>query len=289
VDELRKTRFCIIGGDGAIGGALAAKWRSQGVVTLTSTRRVPRDAENQFSLDLRDSTTISLPPCDVVILAAAMTRLSDCRADPKTAKEVNVTAPIRIARKAKASGAFVVFLSTNQVFDGSKADVGPDDKPNPASLYGKLKAEAETGLLEDIGDVAIVRLSKVVGRHLALFEQWRQDLAERRTIHAYADLMMAPIAMTKVLAGIEAVVHRRRGGISHLGGWQDLSYFEAADHLATRLAFDRNLVRRASAAADGVPAEERPRYASFARQDRSATGLDIPDARSELDIGLELQ
>jgi dTDP-4-dehydrorhamnose reductase len=288
VDELRKTRFCIIGGDGAIGGALSAKLRSQGVVTLTSTRRVPIDADNQFSLDLRDSMTVSLPPCDVVILAAAMTRLSDCRADPRTAREVNVTAPIRIARKAKASGAFVVFLSTNQVFDGSKANVGPEDEPNPASLYGKLKAEAETGLL-DIGDVAIIRLSKVVGRHLALLEQWRQDLAQRRAIDAYDDLMMAPIAITKVLAGIEAVAYRRRSGVSHLGGWQDLSYFEAADHLATKLAFDRKLVRRASAAAAGVPAEERPPYASFARQDRGAIGTDILDARRELDIGLELE
>jgi dTDP-4-dehydrorhamnose reductase len=290
MSEHERTRFCIIGGDGAIGSALEKRLRARGVAARSSTRRESVDPTTQFSLDLRgDLTDVAIPECDVIVLAATMAKLADCRADPETARRVNVDAQVNLARRAARSGAFVVFLSTSQVFDGTRSSVAPDETPAPRSLYGRLKAEAEMKLLQLDGEVAVIRLSKVIGRHLLLFESWRRELLRGKTINAFEDLVMAPIAMEKVVAGIETIGLRRLRGVWHLGGREDMNYVEAGRHLARRLGADEALVCAASAAAAGIPADERPAHTALARGELEAiTGIRIENAGTELDIGLGL-
>lgn len=288
MSERRRPSFCIVGGDGAIGCALAGALRAKGVETVSSTRRALRDHNAQFHLDLSgDLAGLRLPASDVVVLTASVTRLAECRAAPEMARHVNVDAQIMLAERALKSGAFVIFLSTAQVFDGTRPNVVPQEKPAPRSVYGRLKAAAEAELLR-LGDgIAIIRLGKVIGRHLRLFETWRDDLSHGRSIDAFADLTMAPIAMAKVVAGIERTGLARASGLWHLAGREDISYVDAARHLAARLGADAALVRIASAAAAGIPAEERPPHTALAGGETEAvTKVAIGDARTELDIGL---
>ncbi len=189
---------------------------------------------------------------------ASITRLADCRADPLNTWRVNVEAQARIAEQALSRGAFVIFPSTTQVFDGSRAFPKPEDPCSPGTIYGQQKVEAESALLRHGNGVAVVRLGKVIGRHLKLFESWRRDLARGETINAFDDLVMAPIAMTKVVNGLATLGSKRASGIWHLCGRDDISYFDAAEHLASRLGARASLVRPTSAAEAGIPVEERP-------------------------------
>ncbi len=284
-------RVCVIGGDGAIGAALLRRLHSDGVAAVASTRRAAPDASDRFRLDLADDLHgFRLPDCDVLVLAAAMTRLADCRENPEAARRINVEAPVALAQMGIHRGAFVIFLSTNQVFDGSRAGVSCDEPTNPRSAYGAMKSEAENRLRALNRDVAIVRLSKVIGRHLGLFEDWRKRLSADEPIDAFVDLVMAPIAIDKVVAGLEAIGLQRAGGIWHLGGREDISYYEAARHLARRLGAPPALVRAASATEKGIPAVERPPHTALHPGSIDAlTGVVIDDAFAELDKGLELE
>jgi dTDP-4-dehydrorhamnose reductase len=290
VSGFRQPRICIIGGDAAVGAALVGRFRGKGIETLASTRRELSDPSTQFSLDLGDLDDLVLPTCDVVILAAAMARLAECRANPEMARRVNVDAQIRLAERARGFGAFVVFLSTALVFDGRTANVAPGEAPSPRSHYGKLKAETEAALLGSGAEVAIVRLGKVIGRHLQLFERWRRELTSGYVVEAFDDLVIAPIALSTVAAGIEAIVHQRAKGVWHLCGKEDISYFDAARHLAHRLGRDEKLVRRMSAADAGIPEAERPPHTALAPGNlEEFFGISIGDARTEIDIGLDLR
>jgi dTDP-4-dehydrorhamnose reductase len=242
----------------------------------------------QFPLDLRgNSTDIAMPECDVVVLAASMTRLAECRSEPETARLVNVDAQIRLAEQAAKNGAFVVFLSTNQVFDGTRLNVTPGEKRAPRSVYGRLKADAEMELLRLGRHVAVIRLSKVIGKHLLLFETWRRELLCGRAVNAFDDLVMAPIAMVKVVMGIERIGVQRASGIWHLSGREDIDYAEAGRHLARRLGADEKLICAVRAAAVGIPEDERPVHTVLAPGEiETVTGVQTGDARTELDIGL---
>ena len=261
---------------------------AQRIEAIASTRRQPVDRQNEFYLDLgADLPELSFSARDVVILAASMTRLAECRLEPELARRVNVDAQVLIAERAVKNGAFVVFLSTNQVFDGTKSGVGPEEPRSPRSIYGKLKAEAELKLSRLGDSVAIVRLSKVVGPHLDLFQRWRRELSRGEAIEAFEDLFLAPIAMAKVVAGVELIGF---GGWAASGIWavlSEISYLQAGRHLACRLGADARLVVSASAAKAGIPVEERPPRVSLAPGNlETAIGVRIGDALEELDVGL---
>jgi len=282
-----RTHICIVGGDSAIGRALRDHLIAQGLSPLVSSRR--RTAEqNGFFLDMEHSSVEALfRDCDVVVLVAAITRLADCRTHPGLARRVNVEAPIELAKRAFDHGATVIFLSTNQVFDGSLPSVAPENPLSPRSVYGKLKAEAENGLRALGGSLAVVRLGKVVGPNLALFETWETELAAGRTVRAFDDLKMAPIAIGKVAHGLERIASRRATGTFHLGCLEEISYADAARHLALRLGADPACVLKALAAESGIPDEERPAHVSLAPgQTVALTGFECNVARAELDVGL---
>jgi dTDP-4-dehydrorhamnose reductase len=289
VSDRERLRYCVIGGEGVIGAALVHDLRCGGVNVTWSTRRKPTNAKQEFFLDLADPCLPPLPQADVVLLTASVTRIADCRSDPLNTWRVNVEAQARIAEAALAKKAFVVFLSTTHVFDGSRAFPKPEDPCSPCSVYGQQKAEAESALLVLGNELAVVRLGKVIGRHLALFENWRRDLLRGETITAFDDLVMAPIAIAKIVTGLKELGSKRASGIWHLCGREDLSYFDAAEHLACRLGARASLVRRASAVKAGITIDERPTHSALAPGGiEEIAGVKIGDARAELDLGLEL-
>lgn len=83
---------------------------------------------------------------EVVIHTAAWTDVDGCAKDPPLAMRRNGTAVGEIAAACAARGIDLVFISTNEVFDGTRTDgigYAPDDERNPVNPYGAAKAEAE--------------------------------------------------------------------------------------------------------------------------------------------------
>jgi dTDP-4-dehydrorhamnose reductase len=101
---------------------------------------------------------------DVVVNAGAWTAVDACEADPGRAWRVNGLGPRWVAEGCRATGAHLVQLSTDYVFDGTKD--GPYvewDRPNPLSAYGRSKLAGEQEALEGCPGAAIVRTSWVCG------------------------------------------------------------------------------------------------------------------------------
>ena len=76
-------------------------------------------------------------------LCAGRTKLADCEAHPAETELINVTRTTELARELGERGAFLVFLSTNLIFNGNKAFPTVEDTPKPTTAYGYQKAEAE--------------------------------------------------------------------------------------------------------------------------------------------------
>jgi dTDP-4-dehydrorhamnose reductase len=110
---------------------------------------------------------------EVVVHAAAWTDVDGCARDPQLAMRRNGDATGTLARAAADRGIDLVVVSTNEVFDGERADAAgyePEDPPNPINPYGasKLAAEqaaadafARTGI--DGPQLAIVRTAWLFG------------------------------------------------------------------------------------------------------------------------------
>jgi len=81
---------------------------------------------------------------DLVIHAAALTDTSLCEEDPALAMRVNAQGSLHVAEACRRAGATLVYVSTNEVFDGARSEpYGESDEPNPVNAYGRSKLEGE--------------------------------------------------------------------------------------------------------------------------------------------------
>ena len=98
-----------------------------------------------------------LPEVDLVLHAAAWTDVDGAEADPQDAAAVNVGGTQHVAEL----GAPLVLFSTDYVFDGRKREPYLEsDAPNPLSVYGRTKLQAEAAAGDDAW---IVRTSWLFG------------------------------------------------------------------------------------------------------------------------------
>ncbi len=279
-------RRLVIGADGLVGGALRTYWRhARRAVTGTSLLPVAGDPE-VVPLDLAGGGPAcwpTLPPARAAVLCAAITSLEACRRDPVGTREINVVRTLALARRLAEEGCFVVFISSNLVFDGTRPRRHPDDAACPQTEYGRHKAEAEAGLAS-LGDrVAIVRLTKVWHPGLALLRGWRERLERGEPIQPFTDLACAPISLETVVRVLAQVADEARSGIWQLSAAADVSYAAIAGRLAERLGCAAALVRPVAAASTGR-LEHCPAHTTLeAARAASLLGVPVPEPWTVID------
>jgi dTDP-4-dehydrorhamnose reductase len=252
----------IVGGDGMIGGAVAARFIETGHRTWATTRRLAQATAETPFLDLSMEQLAPLPPADVVIIAAAVARLGDCEADPQGSRRVNVDGTLALAKSYLERGSHVIFLSSDKVFDGTRPHRLRGEPTCPATTYGEQKAFTEAALGKLPG-TAIVRLSKVLSPNTALLRGWQKTLAAGRVISPFEDLFLAPVTTNMVADLLERVVAERAEGIFHCTGAEDRSYVELARALAGHHGLDGKLIVPVTAPDENMPRGGLSRHTSL--------------------------
>ena len=256
----------IIGAHSTIGSALCKTLGAPG-----TTR------EQGFDLSLTNWPP--LPACDVAYLCAAQTKLDACENDPETSRLINVTHLKILTARLQEAGAFVVFLSSNQVFSGKIPFASPTDIPDPQNEYGKQKAEFESWLLAQPFPSAILRLTKVISAPLPIVQSWKTALEEDKIIEAFDDLRFAPIPLSSAIEALINIGNEKITGISQLSGTRDISYYDIACLLADQLGVSQNKVVATSAQSAGIPANFLPAHATL---EYTFPNIIIPPAESIL-------
>ncbi len=102
----------------------------------------------------------------LIINAAAYTAVDRAESEPSAAYAVNAAGAEHLARAAQQTGARLIQISTDFVFDGTQSTpYKPNDTPRPLCVYGASKAEGEARVRRVLGeDALIVRTSWVYAR-----------------------------------------------------------------------------------------------------------------------------
>ena len=101
---------------------------------------------------------------EVIINAAAFTRVDDCETHADKAFLVNGDGAGNLSRAAAEFGALIVHYSTDYVFDGlKKTPYLEEDGPNPQSVYGKSKLAGEDLVRRNCPNHLILRTSWLFG------------------------------------------------------------------------------------------------------------------------------
>jgi dTDP-4-dehydrorhamnose reductase len=256
--------YLIIGGDSTIGRALSAFWDEKRIPYCASTRHSEKVSKNRPYIDL---ATLSWPELeigqyDAVVFCAASTKLTDCEEHPVTTRVINVDATVALARFMALHGSYLLFLSTNQVFDGTKPHRKVSDQVCPINEYGRQKADAER-LFRHEPCSAVLRLSKVIYPDLSLLRQWESRLQTGQSIEAYTDMYLAPISLEKVVKRIDQLVHNQETGIFHISGEEDISYYSFAQSYFSNIPNADKLIQKSTCSKANSLGIQFPRYTSL--------------------------
>lgn len=235
----------IVGGDSSLGVSVASLLEESGRSAYLTTRRPERTGGNVLHLDLGQSSCngFSIPEeVRSALLLAGETSTDVCRRFPERTRRINVENMLSVAARLMARGVFVVFASTNAVFDGSHPHVPRHHPVSPATEYGRQKAFVEAELAKMGPSVAIVRLSKVLKPGMPLFQGWKTRLMRGERITPFKDMVFSPIPLAVASKLMVHVAEKRLPGVWQCSAREDVSYTDAAYVMADTLGLGGDLV-----------------------------------------------
>lgn len=228
-------KLLLLGANGQIGTALQLALALLGVVSAhgRSTADLARPEQ------LR--TLIATAHPDVIVNAAAYTRVDDAESNATLAHAVNGDALRHIGEAAAAIGALVVHYSTDYVFDGTADGFQPETQPpHPLSAYGASKLRGDLLLAESGADHLILRVSWVYAPGAGNFPSTILRLAREREQLSVVDSEIGAATPAALIAAVTArlippiLADRRKSGLYHLAPSGDASRFELAQYVLAK-------------------------------------------------------
>jgi dTDP-4-dehydrorhamnose reductase len=227
-------KVIITGAAGQVGRALLR--------TIPATSNVVGLTRAQ--LDIGDGqavmTVVQAERPDLIISAGAYTAVDKAESEPQAAERANATGPRNLALAARDSGARLLHISTDYVFDGlGSRPYRTDAVTNPQSTYGRTKRRGEEAVLQVLPDRSVVlRTAWVYAAEGSNFVRTMLRLmGSKGHVRVVADQVGTPTAASSLAGVIWALAARPDvGGIHH---WTDLgvaSWYDFAVAIAEESA-----------------------------------------------------
>lgn len=167
---------------------------------------------------------------DAIIHCAAYTSVDHAEDDKERCYDVNVNGTRYLAEAAKETGAKLVYLSTDYVFDGKGTSAFIEsDQPNPIGYYGKTKYEGEQLIETILSQFFIVRISWVFGINGSNFIKTMRKLADSQpVVRVVADQIGAPTYTRDLSILLLDMIQTEQYGIYHASNsgvcsWSDFA------------------------------------------------------------------
>ena len=201
---------------------------------------------------------------DVVIHSAAMTNVDECELNPEACHQLNVVATQNVVEASNFTGSHLIHLSTDFIFDGESGPYSETDLPNPISVYGQSKLDAEALVKNATCTWAIVRTVLVYGISPGLSRSniilWvRSNLEQGKQIQVVDDQFRTPTLAEDLAMGCLLIAEKKAEGIFNISGKDFLTPYQMAIETARFFNLDSSLIVKASAATFSQPAKRPPR------------------------------
>ena len=166
---------------------------------------------------------------DTIINCAAYTAVDKAESDIETATKINVDGVRNLAR----SGATVIHISTDYVFDGSSCKPYVEtDKPCPVSVYGKTKKEGEDALLQEATTAVLIRTSWLYSPYGNNFVKTMRRLGkEKDSINVIFDQVGTPTYaadLAKAIVDLLPIIQKGSKEIYHFSNEGVCSWYDFA-------------------------------------------------------------
>jgi dTDP-4-dehydrorhamnose reductase len=283
-------KILVTGASGLLGSKVAELAFSEGHEVYSAFNQHTINHGSPVRMDLTDLDSCrrvfeNIRP-EAVVHSAALTNVDLCEVEKETAWRINVYGTELIARLCKEFNCFMVFISTDYVFNGERGLYSEEDQPDPINYYGYTKLKAEEAVRSILNDYCIVRTSVIFGSKPAAgkinFALWiLESLKQKRRINVVVDQINSPTLNTNLAEAILEILDRKLMGLYHIAGATPISRYDFACLLAEEFKLERELIQPTTSDKINWIAK-RPKNASLnvakAQRNLKKKPLDIRDA-----------
>jgi len=249
---LVKLKFLVTGSAGLVGQQVV-KYLSKSNQVFSCYNESKPEYGDSVKMDLKNYEMISsvlteIKP-DVVIHLGAMTGVDLCEKEKTSASEINTKATEIIAKECSKLNSFLVYVSTDYVFDGNFGMYKEDDVANPLGFYGKSKLEGEKAVQNFSTNWCIARTSTPFGLHPTKksFPMWViENLQKQKQIDVLIDQFTSPTYVPNLSRMLIEISERRITGIIHAAGASKISRYQMASMVSDKLNLDGTLLKQIS-------------------------------------------
>ena len=287
-------RILLTGSGGQLGCDLAPLLEMAGHDVIA-----PRSKELDIADNAKVSALVSSLRPDIIINAAAYTKVDMAETEREAAAAVNGRGPENLACAAELHGAALVHISTDFVFDGKKPrPYTEDDATNPLGVYGRTKLDGEERIRQTLERHMIVRTSWLYGSGGSggnFVKTILRLASEREHLRVVYDQAGSPTWTTDLAVAISGIVRsieesdgrEDRWGLYHysnegVASWYDFAVAIVEEAQRAGFPIKCNRVEPILACQWPTPAE-RPAYSVLDKAKiKAAFSMTIPHWRSGL-------
>ena len=282
-------KVVITGSNGLLGQKLVklflskANWEIH-ALSRGSNRLHHKEGYTYYNIDLLDKpnliNTLDQIKPDVIIHTAAMTNVDACEQKQQECDRMNIDVVENILSYCKGRGVYLVHLSTDFIFDGTKGEIyKEDDIPHPVNYYGLSKWRSEEMINASKIDCAILRTILVYGlvddldrSNIVLWV--KNSLENEKDIYVVTDQLRMPTYAEDLAEACWLAVEARANGVYNVSSNHLMSIYDIALSIADAFGLDKKWIHPVETKDLSLPAK-RPLSTGF-DLDKSVAEINLP-------------
>lgn len=253
-------KILVTGSNGLLGQKITDLSLAENNIVLIATSRGEnrhpiKNGYHYVDLDILDSerlrAVIAEYRPDAVINTAAMTNVDACEHDPIGCQQLNVDAVAQLVACSEEFGFHLIHLSTDFIFDGEAGPYIEDASPNPLSLYGRSKLDAERLIQRSTATWAILRTILVYGVVADMSRSnivlWAKGALEKgQPLNVVNDQWRMPTLAEDLAKACLLTAVKGAEGVFNISGKDLFAIHELVAAVADFWKLDKSLIREVS-------------------------------------------
>ena len=272
-------RVAVIGGNGQLGSDVASAFSAEG-----------HEVFRLMHADVEVADLDSVRKCmdrlqsQLIVNTSAMHHVENCERDPANALAVNAAGPRNLALVARDTGAVLMHVSTDYVFDGHKrTPYLEDDAALPLNVYGCSKLAGEHLVRSTTERHFILRTSAIYGHSpcrakggLNFVELMLKLARERGSVRVVDSEFVSPTSTVELARQMVVLSATDHYGLYHATAEGSCSWFEFAQEIFSMT--NTKVALSAAGAGEFAAKVARPQYSVLENGRLKLHGLNVFDS-----------